>query len=85
MTSPLPVHFLGAAPPSCSYVYDEKREQEDEYSLLVEKDEELSARIEELSGLRPGSLCEQETSTLRRELLFERRKIRARMLAIAPH
>jgi hypothetical protein len=87
MTSPammIPL-MLGGAPPSPTLIYDSEREREDEYSALQNSDDELSARIEELSGFPVGTDAAQATYAQRRELVFERGKIRIRMLAIAPH
>ena len=70
--------FLFGPPPSPVGDYD--RMLDAELRDLGEQEEELSARIEELSGLvgKPSQQTHQE----REELVKERRRIRSRMLAI---
>jgi hypothetical protein len=78
MSAQFSARFLFGPPPSPVGDYD--RMLDEELRDLGAQEEELSARIEELSGLRghPG----KETHQQREELVRERRRIRNRMLDI---
>jgi hypothetical protein len=74
----IPAMHLGPFTPR---LIDYQLERENELAQLALKDDELSARIEELSGFRVGMVWEK-TRAIREELVQERRATRNRMLAI---